>query len=495
MNKGIDYKKYEVICECTFSNLINNNIINNYFTGEVLSMIRQTNLDVLKCYQSVFSFKGFKENYGGLIIICLLLIQLILNFILIKKGFTKERQFAIGLIYSFINLMRNNMSKISDIQFNNNSNIIDIKEKSSDKFNNNKNIPFDIEFISSPVRKKQKKITQSPTNIINIFNHHDIFNNSGSTNKNLLIRSGNKYLSQKIIMGKDNLNKGNEKKLINERGKRSMKKNVLSHAIEKTKNIISKNVKKDINKNYLEDIFPRYQISEKDFLNYMKKDPDDMIYEEALSEDKRKFGTAYKDILFKKQPILNIIFEDNKFRKRIMKIIIHLLTIDLYLVINGLFFSEDYIDEIYLSQKEEKFFSFIPRSIDRIIYTSIVTVIVNFLINCILINEDKIKSTLIREKNDITIMRGEIGNILFQMEKNIKFFIVVNYLIMIFSWYYICCFNHVYYYTKTEWIKSSILILILEEIFPFLYALIIVTMRFLSLYCKSEQIFKISSSL
>ena len=137
----------------------------------------------------------------------------------------------------------------------------------------------------------------------------------------------------------------------------------------------------------------------------------------------------------------------------------------------------------------------IHHPIGRIIYASLVSVVVNFLINCILIDEDKIKNTLIREKDDIIMMSGEIGKILFMMEKNIKIFMAINYIIMAFSWYYLCCFNHAYYYTKIEWIKSSVFIIILEELFPFIYSLIITILRFLSLSCKSEQIFKISSSL
>ena len=247
--------------------------------------------------------------------------------------------------------------------------------------------------------------------------------------------------------------------------------------------------------NQVEKLFPRYQLSEKEFINYMEKSPDEMTFEEALKNDKRKFCTIYINYLLNNHPILNIIFIDDKFRPKIFKIIIHILSIDLYLVINALFFSEEYIDELYLSQKEEKFFMFVQRSFERIIYTSIVSVIVNFILNCILISEEKIKSTLIREKNNITIMKGEIGKILFQMEGHIKVFLIVNYSIMIFSWYYICCFNHAYSNTKKEWIKSSILIIILEEVFPFLFSLIITLLRIVSISWKSEQIFKISSSL
>ena len=311
-------------------------------------------------------------------------------------------------------------------------------------------------------------------------------NNSNSINKNLLVRNKHKYLSH--VVSNDLLRNSNEERILNENNNNNIK------GIKIKNNI---NIKKEDKNNKREENIDnqKFQLTENEFIDYMKKPPDEMIYEEALSADKRKFGTLYFNILIQKQPIFNIIFDDEKFRSRILKIIIHILSIDLYLVINGLFFSESYIDEIYLSKKEEKFFSFIPRSISRIIYTSVVTVIVNFLINCILINEDKIKSTILREKKDITIMRGEIGIILYRMEKNIKIFIFVNFIIMLFSWYYISCFNHAYSYTKIEWIKSSLFILILVEIFPFLYVLIIAVLRRISLSCKSEQIYKISSSL
>ena len=257
----------------------------------------------------------------------------------------------------------------------------------------------------------------------------------------------------------------------------------------------TKTINNNMKNSQEEKIFPRYQLSKKEFLNYMEKSPDEMTFEEALKKDKRKFCTIYLNYLINNHEILNIIFIDDKFRSKLFKIIIHILSIDLYLVINGLFFSEEYIDELYLSQKEEKFFMFIQRSFDRIIYASVVSVIVKFILNCILISEEKIKSTLIREKDDITIMKGEIGKILFQMEGHIKCFLIINYLLMIFSWYYICCFNHAYSYTKKEWIKSSILIIILQEVFPFLLYIIIALLRILSLSWKSEQIFKISSSL
>ena len=65
---------------------------------------------------------------------------------------------------------------------------------------------------------------------------------------------------------------------------------------------------------------------------------------------------------------------------------------------------------------------------------------------------------------------------------------------MLVSWYYISCFNNVYSNTKIEWLKSSIFIIIIMQLLPFLYSLIFSLLRFISLRCQVEQIYKIANA-
>ena len=220
-----------------------------------------------------------------------------------------------------------------------------------------------------------------------------------------------------------------------------------------------------------------------------------MEYEEALIEDKRTFFLIYIDILYDKQIILNTILEEDKYKPKTIKYIIYILSIDLYFVINGLFYSESYIDELFKEEKEEKFFSFIPRSIKRFVYTYIVGTIVNFLIDFIIISGNKIKSQLVKKIINKNTMREEIFKILFKIERSINVFLVVNYFIMIISWYYISCFNNVYSNTKIEWIKSSIFIIIIMQIEPFIYTLGLSFLRYISIRCNSEKLYKMAGGL
>ena len=84
-NKGINFEKYEAECQCTFINIINNKLINNAFTGEIVEIYHEMNIEVIKCYKDIFKFKYFIKNYGSMIILILLITQIILNFIYFYK--------------------------------------------------------------------------------------------------------------------------------------------------------------------------------------------------------------------------------------------------------------------------------------------------------------------------------------------------------------------------------------------------------------------------
>ena len=62
-------------------------------------------------------------------------------------------------------------------------------------------------------------------------------------------------------------------------------------------------------------------------------------------------------------------------------------------------FSEEVISELYnVNEEEENFFSFIPRSIERLIYTTLVSIIIGIITDFFFIDEKKIKGIFRREK-------------------------------------------------------------------------------------------------
>ena len=228
-----------------------------------------------------------------------------------------------------------------------------------------------------------------------------------------------------------------------------------------------------------------------DFNEYLKTDYDDLDFDSAIKFDKRTFCQYFSDKLIEKQILIDTFYTMDHLRPRTIKILLFLLNINLYLVVNGLFFSEEYISELFFSNEEETFFSYFPRSIGRFFYATLVGVIVGFIMDCIFIEEKKVKRIFLREKENTRQLKYEISLIAKQINKRYISFIVICFFISIVSWYYISCFNNVYPGVRNEWIKSSITIMLIMQILSFFFGLFEAIIRSLSFRCKSEKIYKL----
>ena len=219
---------------------------------------------------------------------------------------------------------------------------------------------------------------------------------------------------------------------------------------------------------------------------------DDLEYDEIIERDKRNFLRMYFDRLISYQMIFDLIYNNNWIIPKTIKIIFFLVMVNLYFVVNALFYNEEYITDLYYSEEKETFFSFVPRSLNRIIYTSVASGVLDFIISLLFPSENKIKRILIRKKNNIIEMKNKVFGTIKNIINNYKIFMIISYVLTIFSWYYISCFNNVYPYLKIEWIKSSIFILIVMQIMTTLGCLLFTFLKYISIKCKSEKMFRIS---
>ena len=232
------------------------------------------------------------------------------------------------------------------------------------------------------------------------------------------------------------------------------------------------------------------------FEEYMSTSPDDMEFDDAVAKDKRTYCEHIVENLIEDQIILSTFISEEKLKPISIKIIIFILNVILYFVVNGLFFSEEVISELYNVDKEkENFFSFIPRSIERLLYTTLVSIIIGIITNFFFVNENKIKGIFKREKNDVPSLKRNMSKFMKDLKKRYIIFIIIVTIILIISFLYLLCFNYVYPYSQIEWIKSSIAIMIIMQILSFLKCILETSLRYLSYKCKSEKLYKISMFL
>ena len=98
------------------------------------------------------------------------------------------------------------------------------------------------------------------------------------------------------------------------------------------------------------------------------------------------------------QVFINTLFIHEILKPRPLKIIMLIVTIELYFVTNALFYNEEYLSKLFNSKEEDSFFSFVPRRFNEFIYTSMVNGFITYLMGYFFLEEIKIKRIFFRNK-------------------------------------------------------------------------------------------------
>ena len=226
--------------------------------------------------------------------------------------------------------------------------------------------------------------------------------------------------------------------------------------------------------------------------DYLSLSFDENDFDDVIEKEKRTFCKYFCQKFKINQIFINTFFINDPLRPKCLKILVLIMTIELYFVINAIFYNEDYLYDLFNSNKKEYFYSFIPRRFNEFIYTSAVSGIISYFVGYVFVEEEKIKKIFRRNKDEEIKMKYEISVVVKDIETKFKTLIIFSFILSVLCFVYISCFNNVYPYIRVEWIKSSLFILILMQIINLLFTLMECIFRFIAIKCNSEKIFKIS---
>ena len=304
-NVGVNLTTLKAICECKFKELLGEGkdaakLVGLDFT-EVLSSL---SLDVLKCYKTLFKGKNFIKCYGGLLSLLLIIFQTICLILLLKRGIYIIRKTSFSLIEMFSIILDSK----KEIQFQPKKNFIS-------------NVTYSHENLNLNCESKNK------VNLIKLNNNLDTHKE-----ENIEIKDSGKV---KLIRIK--------KKKPRKRLKKKFK------SINTNKNLDISTFKLN-NEIYLKD--------------YLKTSMDELDYDDLIEKDHRGLIRIFIDKLITSQLIIDLFFNRNWIIPKTIKVIFLIVMIDLYMVVNDLFYNEDYIVDLYYLDKKETLFSFVPRSLN-----------------------------------------------------------------------------------------------------------------------------------
>ena len=516
--KGINLTTVKAICKCSYSNkdkdLIKDNALYQSEVGQLEEFISNTNIYVFKCYKNILNKKYFVVCIGGLIIIILLILEIICTIKYCSKGLASIKIYVFKISDKYINYLtpkkqhkRNikNMQHLISKNGNNNPSSI---EKEHNILTENNIIKIEKEI------QKQYKLEQ-----------YIIMSKQKRKGKKLILRKDLLYRTKhqtsetsRVDLKNSNLNSG-----IKEN---SNDKNNLKISLDEDKNIdifqnndiqiFSKPVLLEKEKPYVKDdkiiyennnkmniineieinLNPKFTIrnNAKDiefFNDYLQTEFENMDYDDILEKDKRNFYEYLKEKIFENQSIINTFCFDEPFKPRPIKILLLILQIVLYLLINGLFYNENYASEIF-HLKEDTFYDTVGSFFWNLVYAALVGIIIGYIIEWFFIEESRMKKIFKKKKENIPVLKYEINQIVNDIKIRYILFIILTFLITIFTWIHISCFNIVYPNLMWEWLIFSGIIIVFMQIFSAFVCLVHSILRFISFKCKSEKIYKIS---
>ena len=464
-NAGVNLSSMMAICECKFKELTdekddeNDNIYKDV-VKEVNKILSEVNLEVMECYKDLFQYSYFTTNTGGVIFLLLIFIQIITLIVFYFSSLFAVCKYIYNITENFILFLnKSHMVNYNIFNLKINKEKINVYENSS-----NQNLSF-------PTKKRLS---------IKI-NNDDL----SSINKNSNKRPINKNKKHIVLKTQEDLK---SKKTI------SSKQLKVKKIVQKIKSYSSNNLQKsDITiKSNRHSLLKNKSKADLTFEDYLSTELDDMNFHDVALTDKRLFFDYFCDKLKKKQLILQLFFLKNPIKPLTIKILILILDIEIGFVVNAMFINENYVSSLFHSKKKETFISFIPRSINRFIYTVFSSIVVSYFINCIFVEESKIKGVLKRERQDPNNLKYQINLTIKEVKIRFFLFIIIAFGFSFYSWFYISCFNHIYPHMRVEWVKSSVFIIILIHLLSIFIILISTLLRFISFEIKSEKMYRAS---
>ena len=194
---------------------------------------------------------------------------------------------------------------------------------------------------------------------------------------------------------------------------------------------------------------------------YIDEEINGLSYDLAIKFDKRNYFKYYISLIKTQHNLICALFNNDDYNSKIIKIDLFFIGFTIEYTINTLFYNDETMHKIYESKGQFEFANQIP----IVIYSNIISYVLNFPLNFLALSNDAIINFK-QENSKLNIMKKakQLMKIL-----TIKFvlYFIISFLFLIFFWYYISMFGAIYKNTQIHLLKDILLSFGLSLFFPF----------------------------
>ena len=405
-----DYKKNKAKCSCEVkesSSFFDDIVIDKEKLFDSFINVKNIgNFNLMICYKSLFSKKGILKNIGFYILIIIILFHTICVLLFYRKyfGFILDKIEKILFAIKNWDLVREEERERKRIEIM--------------KFKNKKKL---IKKIIKKVSKKQDKIILPSPFDFYFQTKNDVFKYKTQNNPPI---KNNKFTINNSSINK-NLN-SNKSKITNE----NMTKKKFNYKFNNKKEILEKT---------------------KEIMKLNDEELNNLSFNLALKYDKRTYWQYYFSLVKTKHVLVFTFCNNNDYNSKIIKIDLFFIGFAIFFTVNAFFFNDETMHKIY----EEKGSFNLIYQLPQIIYSSLISLVLNTLLNLLALSQDEIlKLKKDKNKNNINKRKKNINDNL-----RIRFLIyfVLGFIFLIFFWYYLSIFCAIYINTQIHLIKDTLI--------------------------------------
>ena len=258
-----------------------------------------------------------------------------------------------------------------------------------------------------------------------------------------------------------------------------------TNIVKDDKNSINDNHIKYINKNN------KNKVNNKEDFNFYENDHEKNIlpYDIALKDDQQSYWDYYFSLIRSKHLFILTFYTFNDYNSRIIKISLFLLIFAIHYFVNACFINDSIINKIYKHQKKYS----LSISLPIIIYSVIVSYVAGYVLKVLTFTENSIIE--IKNQRTTQLSKNLKEKILKQIKIKIIIFYSLNFILLVFIWYYLSCFGVAFRNTQYILFWNTLISMLITLIFPFIFFLVLGILRIQSLKNNNENIYKISQLL
>ena len=405
-NYDYKYKKAQCSCDVKESSdkyedmkIIKEKLFRNF---KVIKNI--ANINILKCYKSLFCIKGIENNIGSYTVIFIFLFH----------------------ISSIIIFYKYQLDKIKDII---NVILFGIKNTKIAKKRKKKKA------------RKEKQITSQNIPTINIQNKRNKKINKRKRIKIIPIKIKDQYIEKSNPPNKN----------------KKYRKIVSQNIINMNNIIISNNTNKNlISKNNFEIIQ-----NAKEIMEYNERELNELDYELALKNDRRSYCEYYISLIKTKHDLIFTFCYNNDYNSKIIKIDLFFINFAMNFTINALFFNDDTMHKKYEEKGKFPFLFQLP----EIIYSSIISSVIQYLLQLLALSEEAILD--FKKNKDVNNINKRKIELITKINTKFILFFTVSTIFLLAFWYYLSMFCAIYVNTQIHLIKDTIISFAMSLLYPF----------------------------